>query len=244
MQDHRVVTMIVAAVLCVGFAAASAAQVTSATDATQAPLASIEARRTSPGMAFLMSGIVPGSGQLYHGQRRGVVYLAAEVGLAVGYLLIHRDAQDLQDQYVAEVRANVKFDGEGSFDEWNMEDFEHATMFDNWHNVYTDDGGEPLERVGKFYWKDREDFRSADPQSRQPIPASDLRLVALDYRNRSNDRFQTARNVVGVILFNHIVSGVDAMVASRLRNRPANLTLTPRSDSSRRAYGVALNASF
>jgi hypothetical protein len=172
----------------------------------------------SPALAFAMSGAVPGAGQFYAGSKRGILYLAAEATFVIAHFVVKRDAEDLRDDYVREVRANVKFDGVGSFDNWNMEDFEHATLFDNWHNVYTDDDGEPIERVGKFYWKDREDFRSADPAAGDTIPASELRKVSLDYRNRSNDRFKTATTYAGLILFNHVASAVDAMVTARLRN--------------------------
>lgn len=171
--------------------------------------------RRSPVIAAAMSGVLPGTGQLYVGSKRGVVYLVAEAGFLVAHVVTKRDAESLRDSYLREVRANVKFDGPGSFDRWTMEDFEHATLFDNWHNIYTEENGQPLERVGKFYWKDREDFKDVSPASGNPLPPSELRQVALEYRNRSNDRFKAATTFVGLLLFNHLVSAVDAMATAR-----------------------------
>jgi hypothetical protein len=179
----------------------------------------------SPDLALLLSAALPGSGQLYAGSRRGVAYLLVEAGLATGYVLTRRRAEDMRDDYVRDVRTNVKFDGAGSFDAWNLEDFEHATLFDNWHNVYTDESGQPLERVGKFYWKDREAFKTSDEQLGEAIPDSNLRLQAYDLRNRSNDRFKRARNLLGVLLFNHLVSAVDARIAAKARNARASVTV-------------------
>lgn len=171
--------------------------------------------RRSPILAMALSGVLPGTGQFYVGSKRGVLYLVAEVGFLAVHVVTKRDAENLRDSYIREVRTNVKFDGFGSFDQWNMEDFEHATLFDNWHNVYTEENGQPLERVGKFYWKDREDFKDVTPPSAKPLPPSELRQRALDYRNRSNDRFKTATTFLGLLLFNHVVSAVDAMVTAR-----------------------------
>jgi len=205
--------------------------------------------RRSPALAFVLSGAIPGSGQFYVGSKRGLLYLAAEAGLVVAHLVVKRDALNLRDNYVREVRANVKFDGVGSFDKWNMEDYEHATLFDNWHNVYTDENGNPIERVGKFYWKDREDFKNADPAAGETIPPSELRRVALDYRNRSNDRFKAATTYAGLILFNHVVSAVDAMVTGRRRNeshqRPAiSIHVEPENTSREMRVRVTAHRAF
>jgi len=201
-------------------------------------------RPPSPDLAFLMSAAVPGSGQLYAGTKRGYAYLVAEAGLLVGYALTRRSAENQRDKYVQEVKAGVKFDGAGSFDSWNMEDFEHASDFENWHNIYTDDGGQPVGRVGKFYWS--EEYKDYDTEQGDRIPDTPARLVALDLRLDSNDRFKSARRFVGVMLFNHLVSAIDARIAARgAAAEPVTLRLAPDGASQTRWDGpLALSAEW
>ncbi len=174
----------------------------------------------SPGRAFLYSAAVPGAGQLYVGASRGYAYLAGEAIMGVAYIISRNDARDIEQQYIDAVRAGVAFDGDGSFDAWNQEDFEHATDYDNWLNTYTDNNGEPLDRVGPFYWKDREDFRTQDPRdsAQGDIPDSPDRIVSKQLRTDSNSAFKRTRGILGAILFNHVVSAIDARIAARRHN--------------------------
>ena len=173
----------------------------------------------SPNRAFLSSLVVPGSGQLYIGAKRGYLQIAAEVGLLTFYLITHNRANGLRDDYRQEVREHVRFDGPGTFDTWDeIEDFEHATLFDNWHNVYTDNNGQPLERVGKWYWDDRAAFKN-ETLGANPDAPSQQRLVALQLRNDANDKFERARTFLGLVILNHVVSAIDARIATKSYNR-------------------------
>ncbi|MCZ6676905.1 MAG: hypothetical protein O7E52_06620, partial [Candidatus Poribacteria bacterium] len=156
------------------------------------------------------------SGQLYTGAKRGYLYIAAEVGLLAARFLIHNDAEDTRDAYREEVRQNVVFDGPGTFETWDpIEDFEHATLFDNWHNVYTDNNGEPLERTGAWYWTDRAAFKD----EQRTVHDSPQRLEALARRGDANDKFQLARTFLGIVILNHVVSAVDARIATKSYNK-------------------------
>ncbi len=179
----------------------------------------------SPTKAFLYSALVPGAGQLYIGAKRGYLQLAAEMGLLAAYFITRNDAQGIREGYRAHVRDHVIFEGPTKFDDWDpIEDFEHATLFDNWHNVYTDNNGEPLERVGKWYWEDRRAFKDEE-RKRHDSP---LRKVALDMRLEANDKFQLAKTFLGIAILNHVVSAVDARIAAKSYNkkhRPFELQL-------------------
>jgi hypothetical protein len=89
-------------------------------------------------------------------------------------------------------------------------------MYDNWHNVYTEEDGQPLERVGPFYWDDRENVKNED---RQRNPDSQNRQVAFDLRKDSNERFKLARTFLGLVIFNHIASAIDARITAKLYNK-------------------------
>ena len=178
-------------------------------------LLSIELTK-SPTKAFLYSALVPGSGQLYIGAKRGYLQIAAEVGLLAAYFITRSKAQSLREDYREQVRQHVIFEGPTKFDDWDpIEDFEHATLFDNWHNVYTDNNGEPLERVGKWYWEDRKAFKDDE----RKIHDSPQRKVALELRMDANDKFQLAKTFLGIAILNHVISAIDARIAAKNYNK-------------------------
>ena len=178
--------------------------------------------RKSPNEAFLYSLIVPGMGQLYTGAKRGYVYMAAEVGLLTTYFVLRNSASNTREDYRDLVRQHVIFDGPGSFEDWDpIEDFEHATQYENWNHVY--DSEATRKRTGKWYWDDARSFKNeADVDIEFDSPH---RLAAFDLRQQANDTFQLARTVLGMAILNHVVSAVEARITTkrfntRLQNTP------------------------
>ena len=171
----------------------------------------------SPNRAFLSSLVVPGSGQLYVGAKRGYLYLAADIALLVGYFITRSDAENSRDEYRDLVREHVVFDGPGTFETWDpIEDFEHATLFDNWHNVYTENNGEPLDRTGKWYWDDRRAFKD---EGRKGDDDSPNREEALRLRYEANDKFEFARTLLGGVILNHAISAIEARIVAKQQNK-------------------------
>ena len=179
--------------------------------------------RKSPNEAFLYSLVIPGMGQLYTGAKRGYFYTAAEVGLLATYFILRNSASNTREDYRDVVRQYVIFDGPGSFEDWDpVEDFEHATQYENWNHVY--DSGETRKRTGKWYWDDAKSFKDEadvdiDFDSRH-------RLEAFDLRQRANDTFQRARTILGLAIFNHVVSAVEARITTKRFNARLQRTLT------------------
>ncbi len=175
-------------------------------------------RLKSPNRAFLYSLLIPGSGQLYLGAKRGYLYIAAEVGLLAAHFVTRSDAENTRESYREHVRANVAFEGPGGFDSWDpVEDYEHATLFDNWHNIYTEDGnGEPIDRVGAWYWKDRQVFKDEDREGKHDSPQ---RKIARELRDEANDKFERARTFLGIAILNHVISAVEARISAKRTNR-------------------------
>jgi len=176
----------------------------------------------SPNRAFLSSLVVPGSGQLHVGANRGYLYIAADIALLVTYFMTHNDAENTRDDYRAVVRQHVVFDGPGTLETWDpIEDFEHATLFDNWHNVYTEerypnDVHLPLERTGKWYWDDRGAFKD---EHRAGEDDSANREEALHLREDANDKFEVARTLLGGVILNHLISAVEARITTKHYNK-------------------------
>lgn len=175
-------------------------------------------KRKDPNRAFMQSLILPGMGQIYTESNRGYAWLGAEVAFLIGYVVVSRQARQFKSDYVQGVKDGVAFfDGPTKFDQWNMEDFEHATMYDNWRNVYNESGGEPSHpRIGKWYWKDRKEFKKTDRKDQADSPQ---RIVALQARQDSNITYEKARTVLGLIILNHVASAIDARILAKVFNR-------------------------
>ena len=176
----------------------------------------------SPNRAFLSSLVVPGSGQLYVGAKRGYLFLAADIALLTSYFIIHSRAENTRDDYRQMVKDHVKFDPAGTFEMWDwdpIEDFEHATLYDNWRNVYTVDpvdNDEPLSRTGPWYWDDRRAFKDEDRKGDSDSPN---REEALRLRYEANDKFESARTLLGGVILNHAISAVEARIVAKKHNK-------------------------
>ncbi|MYG00311.1 hypothetical protein F4212_14425 [Candidatus Poribacteria bacterium] len=173
--------------------------------------------RKSPNEAFLYSLAIPGMGQLYAGAKHGYLYTAAEIGLFVTYFILRNNAVNTRDDYREVVRQNIIFIGPASFDKWDLvEDFEHATQYENWNHVY--DSEVTRNRTGKWYWKDL-DPSLKDEKDTEIEFDSKYRLEAFNLRQKANDTFQTARTMLGLVILNHIVSAVEARITTRRWNQ-------------------------
>ena len=170
----------------------------------------------SPTKAFLYSVLVPGSGQLYIGAKRGYLQIAAEVGLLTAYFITRSNAQNLREDYREQVRDNIVFEGPTRIDNWDpIEDFEHATQYENWNHAY--DSEATQTRTGKWYWKRDGDAFKDHPAAE--VPASEARLEAFETRMDANDKFQLAKTFLGIAILNHVVSAVDARIAAKSYNK-------------------------
>ncbi|MDE0185152.1 MAG: DUF5683 domain-containing protein [Candidatus Poribacteria bacterium] len=177
----------------------------------------------SPNRAFVSSLIIPGAGQLYLGSKRGYIYILAEVGMLAAYFVTRSDAENTRESYREHVRAHVAFEwpyqAAEQFEKWDpIEDYEHATLYDNWLNVYTKgNDGEPLERVGAWYWKDRQAFK--DEERGEGNHDSPQREIAKTLRYEANDKFERARTFLGIVILNHVISAVEARISAIRSNR-------------------------
>lgn len=174
------------------------------------------APRKSPNEAFLYSLAIPGMGQLYTGAKHGYIYTAAEVGLLVTYFVLRNSAMNTRDEYREVVRQNIIFEGPGNFEAWDpIEDFEHATQYENWNHVY--DSEQTRTRTGKWYWKDLDPSLKNERDSTIEFD-SKYRLDAFDLRQKANDRFQSARTILGLVILNHVFSAVEARITTKRWN--------------------------
>jgi hypothetical protein len=190
------------------------------------PLSSAQPK--SPGKAFLFSAAIPGTGEFYSGAKRGVLFMAAEVAFWTAYVVLHGRGEELKDDYIEFCDEHIVFEEDSpasSTGSWTLEDYEHATQSDNWHYVYTESNGKPVERVGKFHWADLPEDMIDQPGDK-PLSESQsqFRMEAFDKRGSTNDKFKQAKMFLGLVILNHIISAVDGRIAATSYNKQISET--------------------
>lgn len=174
----------------------------------------------NPGTAALFSLAVPGAGQLVQGQKRGYLYLLAELALWGGFYALDQKGLDERDDY----------------EQFADENWDYAAYLD-WYDTYCNcenpigdydcrpiaehGSQEYYEDIGKYatYWRwwnidgdeNDPDFVWSD-YSEDDVSVRDSYW---DMRKESNRDLKRARYLMAAALLNHVVSAVDAFVSAR-----------------------------
>ncbi len=173
-----------------------------------------------PAKMFALSLIVPGAGQLAQGEKRGYLYLLAEVAFWAGFYVLDTKGLDERGDYEAYAD-----------DHWNDVDY-YAWYQDNCVDCGEDCAGDydcrPLgeygtqefyEDIGKYktYWRwwnpdgDEGDI-DWDGYSDDDVYFRD---IYWGMRDESNRHLRQARHLMMAALLNHVVSGVDSFLSAR-----------------------------
>lgn len=180
-------------------------------------------KQKSPAKAFLFSTVVPGTGELYTGAKRGIAFIATEVVFWSAYVILHGRAVELKDSYTKYVDDHIVFEDDSSIKStksWNLEDYEHATQTGNWHYIYTE---KDVDRLGQFYWKDLPEDQ-IDEQGEDIM--TPYRSEAYSKRVSSNNKYKQAKICLSLIVVNHVVSAIDARVTAMIHNKRSSQTAT------------------
>ncbi len=198
------------------------------------PAAEQKGSTISPGKAFLFSLLVPGSGQLYAGEKRGIAFLALEAVVWPVYFSwrnkgkdIEKDYQRFADQHWIATnyfywRNSIKPKDESKL----SHNYEKATQ------------QQKYEMIGKydqfvFGWDDSEPSvvdLQRNPDLLQEYPPDSLKNVYssnreeyMDMRYDSNKYLKRAGWCVGALLANHILSAIDAAHCAQLKRKGLSL---------------------
>ena len=155
----------------------------------------------SPILAGFLSALVPGSGQLIQGQRRGWVYLGIEAAGWFAYLAVHDAAKQAETDYQEYADANwswARYDTVGSCGPGLGPDGdpagEKATLQDDYEN-----------NRDQFYQDISEDDVYACGWGSQAQRADYQSMI-----DDSDNLYNAAGYVIGGIVLNHVISGIDA----------------------------------
>lgn len=183
----------------------------------------VEAIDKSSKIAFAMSLILPGLGELYYGaEKRGAAFLAVEVGTWITYAHWSNNGQSIERDF--------RSFADRHWDESRFRDWDNDPLSANYVRAETlpskqEDIQQYYELIGKynqfvFGWDD-----GKDPEGRvgQEIPydvdpGQVLSANRLNYeteRNRSNRYFKRSSRILGLVVFNHVVSAIDASIHAR-----------------------------
>jgi len=214
----------------------------------------------------LASLLLPGAGQLMAGQDRGAVYLAAEIYLLSRFVQLDREASRQAERFHALAYDIARRAFSPTRRDTVFEYYEQMERFAESGRYNTDPGSgftpesDPRTYNGSVWLLAR---RTLWPDPDVPPPTQELYLRAVDFYRaravgpafqwswrdhslehevfretirRSDDGFRSAQNQVGLLLANHVVSAVDALISSRLAaaaGRPAELhtTVGPRGNA-------------
>jgi hypothetical protein len=181
----------------------------------------------SPTKAFLFSAAVPGTGELYVGSKKGFAFIVSEIAFWSAYIVLHGRSNDLRDNYTDYVDTYIAFEEDSpatSTKDWTLEDYEHATQTNSWHYVYTESNGQPIERIGKFYWKDLQENWQDLSQEEIDELVSKYRAEAYSIRGSANKKSKQAKICLSMLVLNHVVSAIDARVSAIMKAKNPSQT--------------------
>lgn len=161
-----------------------------------------------PRKAFLFSALLPGTGELYAGRKRGLFFMALEVGGLATYVLMNRRGDDRKRQVFAFADAH-----------WDSTRCAPNCLDPS---VGTEALGDPgsqqyYEQIGK-YNKFQEGWDDYDPTS---LSLSATRQTYVNMRHNMNQAYKLATWIAGAVLFNHVISGIHAALLVKSDNKPA-----------------------
>jgi hypothetical protein len=214
--------------------------------------------RDRPWLSPLASLLVPGTGQLLAGQRRGILYLATEIWLVARAAALRHDSRSERRYYtdLAYAVARRRFGGafvDGPFSYYEeMGKYVESGFYDrnpsgefqpetdtatfNGHTwrlarqTYLEDPdvvpapGTPSYRAALTFYRGRavtDAYRWSwrDARLEQDVYRASIRA--------SDEAYRASTNVLGAVLLNHLLSGVDAFVAKRVRRSGALPQVAP-----------------
>ena len=185
--------------------------------------------------ALFFSAVVPGAGQLYAGSWwKALGFLTIEAASWYFYSDYQREGKDIEDEYMTYADANWSEDqywlaiasmsGKSADDIEALRDWEHLNFS---HGLHREKDQQYYEMIGKYNqfnygWND---IYGSTPRPTDPLVyqreqiLSEKRLYYEQRRDASNRAFKHATTSLTVVMFNHIVSALEAVWTVSRHNR-------------------------
>jgi hypothetical protein len=183
---------------------------------------SLPGHKKSVAKAVLLSAVLPGAGQFYHGSLwKGVVFLGIEAAALYSYFHFDGRGNDKEAEFEAYADQSwVEADywdwlsdrsGIDLGDDEALRAYEHATFS---HSLPRIKNQQYYENIGKYNqfnigWEDAIMGGARDSEKRETYTFM---------RKDANDDFKKATNMLTIVLFNHTVSAFEAGLTTRKHN--------------------------
>jgi hypothetical protein len=178
----------------------------------QNPVLDTDEHRVSSGRAFLYNLILPGTGHLYAGYKRGWAHLGVEGATWLTYFYYHDRGAQKENQFEAFA------DDHWDYDKWISDCGCAGSPQDSIISYFKENNTQQYyEDIGKldYYWQGWDDYNNTKQDS-------DNRRYYYGIRNDSNNFFKNARYAVVVAFVNRVVSAVDVL---RLTKKEPSLNI-------------------
>jgi hypothetical protein len=178
----------------------------------------IEKPKRSIGKAALFSAAIPGAGELYNKSfLKGLAFLGIEVGAWVVYGVYTKRGNEKEDEFErfadlhwkeSEYWRSLADDSNGKCSEDNLSCLKEYERENFSHFLPETKNQTYYENIGKYdqFNAGWDDSKSGQARQRD----SERREIYTRMRRDANDQFKTATLGATVVLFNHILSALDA----------------------------------
>jgi len=188
--------------------------------------------KKSPFLAFALSAVIPGAGQLYNGSNifKTIGFLAFDGALWGGHVMWHQDGMDLTREF--EAYANEHWtEGDTTNNNADLDpqtyrgyllaeygDVNDTTVGEFTHSLPSTRTQQYYEMIGKYdqfaggwddYW--------LPPDSGNVLTSN--RLHYEDMRKNANDKLTQADRMIYISIINHLISAVDAALSANRHNK-------------------------
>jgi len=153
----------------------------------------------SPILAGFLSAVVPGSGQLIQGERRGWIYLGVEAAGWFAYLAVHDAATQAETDYQEYADLN-----------WSAAQYDSVTSCGS--GLGPNDFESEKAQLQDDYDNNRDQYYQ-DLAEKEYACGWGTQAQRADYQSMIDDSdnlYTSAKYVIGGIVLNHIISGIDA----------------------------------
>jgi hypothetical protein len=178
----------------------------------QNPVLDTDEHHVSSGRAFLYNLILPGTGHLYAGYKRGWAHLGVEGATWLTYFYYHDRGAQKENQFEAFA------DDHWDYDKYIAECGCAGSPQDSIIVYFKENNTQQYyEDIGKldYYWQGWDDYNATKQDS-------DNRRYYYGIRNDSNNFFKNARYAVVLAFVNRVVSAVDVL---RLTKKEPSLNI-------------------
>lgn len=184
------------------------ASLTGSTDSVRISERTVPQYGKSPGKAFLLSFMLPGAGEYYLGDRKmGAIFFGTEIALWSAYFFLNWYSDLKADDYTLYAAAHAGVDPHGKDHDYYVNIESHETIAAYNDAVLQDRRPRDMYPEGESYdwsWDSKASMRRFER----------MRL--------NSDRFKNAGLfMIGGVVLNHLVSGIDAIRIARKADRSA-----------------------